>query len=49
MKSNFSYVSQNSIAFLTDRTLQAESQVMAGDHNATTKALFKWLHIWLDA
>lgn len=43
------YICKDTVALLTDTPLEAESEVVAADHDTASKALLKRLHIWLDA
>lgn len=43
------YIGEDAVTLLTDAALETEGQVMATDHNATTKTLLKRLHVWLYA
>lgn len=43
------YIGEDTIALLANATLETEGQIVTADHDATSKTLLKWFHVWLDA
>lgn len=43
------YIGEDAVALVANASLQTEGQVMAADHDAAAKTLFKRLHVWFDA